>query len=454
MRRVAVLLGFVLFLLLPTSVSAAECQFVLGFATLRDLIGNEVVGECLENEHHNEIGDSVQQTTGGLLVWRKADNWTAFTDGYHSWVNGPNGLEQRLNVELLPWEAHNWIDTLPWVKDGISNTETRSVSALRILGVKYSRVFRALLETERDWLHTQGNPQHLPLEALLTVSAIDETAVMQLVQMPFLASYEVVDSVAIESLGRLSSQSLRQVVSHPSLGEFNTDEVAIRIVLLALRESDPEAAAKIEALSWVRDGIRSTPREDFRLGYIDPVKFERSVVQTLVRYSSRYRTFFQALVGKAWFQDGLHRREPEVIHDLEIIAQFGAPLGVQIIGMPFLDSVEEGDPTLLDQWIALLWDDPAGLYWILSHPRLAGGISHEQRATALILRLEREYPAAAAVMWAMPWIQDGVAESDFLPVFWLQQIGLEFQTRHSTPLHKNPGFRMGSTRMSRQLLVD
>ena len=125
MRRVAVLLGFVLFLLLPTSVSAAECQFVLGFATLRDLIGNEVVGECLENEHHNEIGDSVQQTTGGLLVWRKADNWTAFTDGYHSWVNGPNGLEQRLNVELLPWEAHNWIDTLPWVKDGISNTETR-----------------------------------------------------------------------------------------------------------------------------------------------------------------------------------------------------------------------------------------------------------------------------------------------------------------------------------------
>ena len=105
MRRVAVLLGFVLFLLLPTSVAAAECQFVLGFNTLRDLIGNEVVGECLENEHHNEIGDSVQQTTGGLLVWRKADNWTAFTDGYRTWLNGPNGLVQRLNTERFEWEA-------------------------------------------------------------------------------------------------------------------------------------------------------------------------------------------------------------------------------------------------------------------------------------------------------------------------------------------------------------
>ena len=105
MRRISFSLAFAFFLLLPTSVAAAECQFVLGFATLRDLVGHEIVGECLENEHHNEIGDSVQQTTGGLLVWRKADNWTAFTDGYRTWINGPNGLVQRLNTERFQWEA-------------------------------------------------------------------------------------------------------------------------------------------------------------------------------------------------------------------------------------------------------------------------------------------------------------------------------------------------------------
>ena len=89
MKRLAVLLGLALFLLLPTSVTAAGCQFVLGFATLRDLIGHEIVGECLENEHHGDNGDGLQQTTGGLMVWRKADNWTAFTDGYRTWINGP-----------------------------------------------------------------------------------------------------------------------------------------------------------------------------------------------------------------------------------------------------------------------------------------------------------------------------------------------------------------------------
>ncbi len=87
-----------------TAHAAPECQFVLGFKALRDLVGHEIVGECLENERHNASGDGVQQTTGGLLVWRKADNWTAFTDGYRTWINGPNGLQTRLNTQRFPWE--------------------------------------------------------------------------------------------------------------------------------------------------------------------------------------------------------------------------------------------------------------------------------------------------------------------------------------------------------------
>ena len=112
MKRLALFLAFALFLLLPPSVGAAECQFVLGFKILRDLVGHDIVGACLESEHYNATGDSVQQTTGGLLVWRKADNWTAFTDGYHTWINGPNGLVQRLNTERFDWEVENIIAAL------------------------------------------------------------------------------------------------------------------------------------------------------------------------------------------------------------------------------------------------------------------------------------------------------------------------------------------------------
>ncbi len=106
MKRIAGLaLGF-LFLLVGSGVAeAADCQFVLGFKTLRDLIGHDIVGECLEDQRYAANGNSEQQTTGGLLVWRKADNFTAFTDGYRTWINGPNGLVQRLNTERFEWEA-------------------------------------------------------------------------------------------------------------------------------------------------------------------------------------------------------------------------------------------------------------------------------------------------------------------------------------------------------------
>ncbi len=123
----AALLSLILALLASTPATAADCEFRLGFKTLRDLIGHEIVGECLENEHYNAIGDSNQHTTGGLLAWRKADNWTAFTDGYRTWVNGPDGLQQRLNTERFEWEADYAEITGQAAKPALSRGDLRTV---------------------------------------------------------------------------------------------------------------------------------------------------------------------------------------------------------------------------------------------------------------------------------------------------------------------------------------
>jgi hypothetical protein len=85
-------------------VSNNGCDFQMGFAALRNQIPS-TVGACKVNEHHNpENGDALQETTGGLLVWRKADNFTAFTDGSRTWIAGPYGVQSRLNTEKFPWE--------------------------------------------------------------------------------------------------------------------------------------------------------------------------------------------------------------------------------------------------------------------------------------------------------------------------------------------------------------
>ena len=173
-RRFATVFALAIFLLLPTSLSAAECEFVLGFKTLRDLIGHDIVGECLENQHHGANGDGRQQTSGGLPVWRKADNWTAFTDGYRSWVNGPYGLQQRLNTQRFAWEADrspvtsvvpstrvttpvlapgrtlsDLATAAPWYQDGLnhehpSNPEPRAVSAFRNIDTSNPQLARKM----------------------------------------------------------------------------------------------------------------------------------------------------------------------------------------------------------------------------------------------------------------------------------------------------------------------
>lgn len=84
--------------------AAPACQFILGFKTLHDLDPVDV-GDCVDDQAFAANGDAQQRTTKGLMAWRKADNWTAFTNGYATWINGPSGLQRRLNSVRFSWEA-------------------------------------------------------------------------------------------------------------------------------------------------------------------------------------------------------------------------------------------------------------------------------------------------------------------------------------------------------------
>jgi hypothetical protein len=97
-------LGLWLGMAAPVGAQQAPCQFVLGFKTLHDLVSANT-GECVDNQAFAPNGDAQQHTAKGLMAWRKADNWTAFTDGYRTWINGPNGIQSRLNTARFPWEG-------------------------------------------------------------------------------------------------------------------------------------------------------------------------------------------------------------------------------------------------------------------------------------------------------------------------------------------------------------
>ena len=83
----------------------APCEITSGFAHLRWLMGTQDTGFCVEHPWQNEVGHTLQRTNVGVFVWRPGDNWTGFTDGFRTWLNGPHGLAIRPNSERFPWEA-------------------------------------------------------------------------------------------------------------------------------------------------------------------------------------------------------------------------------------------------------------------------------------------------------------------------------------------------------------
>jgi len=83
-------------------VAGLSCQVAAEFSSLKQQVPN--VGQCVDNVYQAANGDGVQQTTGGLFVFRKATASPAFTDGYHTWAIGPQGLQERLNTQSFSWE--------------------------------------------------------------------------------------------------------------------------------------------------------------------------------------------------------------------------------------------------------------------------------------------------------------------------------------------------------------
>lgn len=88
----------------PTATAPSDFEFKLGFRALADRMP-ETVGQPLEDERGDNEG-TLQRTTTGMMLWRRADNWTGFTDGSRTWILGPFGLAVRGNEERFAWEAH------------------------------------------------------------------------------------------------------------------------------------------------------------------------------------------------------------------------------------------------------------------------------------------------------------------------------------------------------------
>jgi zinc/manganese transport system substrate-binding protein len=138
MRQRCVALVLLASLALPSSPALAQtaCSFSGGFALLAAQIADRV-GSCVDNgSSRPELGEAVQRTTTGLLVYHAIDGGISFSDGFHAWVLDPNGQAQVRNVgERFSWEFNG--DGLPLVgQPGPSINGACPATPLQVLAVE------------------------------------------------------------------------------------------------------------------------------------------------------------------------------------------------------------------------------------------------------------------------------------------------------------------------------
>ena len=308
-----------------------------------------------------------------------------------------------LYLDLRYPEAASAIKTLPWVQDGKPSQaerdfdiEPKAVAALQHLAVEFPQVFWAVMR--RPWMQgtqegfTRGRVQ--VIDYITSIAQIDEAATLQIVEMPFLESIEVDDERTLKTLRalfRTDPDGVRRLLSHPALLDRTRASTAAGVALLYL-EAQPEVSAAIRDLPWVRDGIE--PYRDSNASSIHPTEasIESRVILKLTDLYLKSPESLLSLVRNPWFHEGVDIREFIVLLRLLVVAQRDPAAASRIIGMPFLESLEDNDMIVLEFMETLAMSDSDGLQAVLSDPALRNGITDDLRATVALLYLKGAEP--------------------------------------------------------------
>ena len=315
---------------------------------------------------------------------------------------------------------------LPWVADGIDESERSAAGTLSDLAASNPRVARVLLE--RPWV--VDGVDGLEKAAIDRINNIGDdlpTLAGEIIELPWL-----VDGVTqpepevVEILWETARVALAErLIALPWLVDGVTqteagvlsdlrftarDDVALAERLIALpwlvdgvTQPEPKVveilwetarvalAERLIALPWLVDGVtqteagvlsdlRFTARDDVALAerlialtwLVDGVTQTEAGVLSDLRYTARYDVALaERLIALTWLVDGVTQTEAGVLSDLRYTARDDVALAERLIALPWLvDGLDEVEQTVIErlQWTAnkdaALANNVAGKPWL------------------------------------------------------------------------------------------
>ena len=359
---------------------------------------------------------------------------------HESLTSGDNSPIQLIYLDTKNPGAAAEIAALSWVTDGLYEFEHGTVTLLQKAAIASNRFFRFLMDNELTWIPLRTGADQQTLDWLVEWSRYDEDIVMHLVSMPFM---ETIEFLEVETLSRLQELSqnnpagLERVLSHPTFEDGITDELVIHVTLLYLEETNPEIADAINGLPWVQDGMTYVPPSDLGAANPDPKEHELVNLAELIEVGTRAPEVLLALASKPWVRDSLSTVETSALGPLFNLTSSYPQVAVQLLNMPFLDSIDSYDSEIL--WTLAELEQSTGVSpgEFLSDPALAGGISNDNLSIVQLLEVELREPEKYASIEGLSWIQDGIDVSEAYAVTVLTELAVDTDAVFTAVMEKN-----------------
>ena len=209
-------------------------------------------------------------------------NFGNFGAVWGAWSQGATATPALANISLADLEhgarleenkpaLANQLKALPWVADGVDDSERDSAEKLVEAAIWWPDTFNALLR--KSWIQdaiTRDEATVIEYIYWITRQYSDEATrllvsevVVALLDMPFLDSVESADALAVRSLHRLAvrdTETFLEITSHPKISDGITDEEAKIVVLLW--EANERNQASLQTLLDGLDGTGGVYKEE------------------------------------------------------------------------------------------------------------------------------------------------------------------------------------------------
>lgn len=304
---------------------------------------------------------------------------------------------------------------LGWVRDGVNELEVKAVEDLSDINYYDSTVGASVVAL--DWvqdgiLEVEANT----LPALDYMNYIDSTLAASVVALPWVQ--DSIEAIELEVIDLLNNEAWGQVVHsvvqlpwiQDGVNELERD--AIRSWYW-ITTNDATLTSFVVALPWVQDGLDELEEDaidnlywvtddDVTLAQtvvtlpwvLDGITaLENGVLNELTRFYPDSPEVGRSVVALNWVRDGIDAVEADAIDWLNAFPE--ADTALQIVAMPFLESLEPPDANAVESLARMSLDHEDEFQRVITHPTLRDGITDHWAKIVATLYAVARYDAPA-----------------------------------------------------------